>query len=311
MSVLSSKHLTTIHDLTRDDIFLIFTKAMELKERLKRREPHEILRGKVLVMLFERPSLRTRVSFETAMTQLGGHSIYVKAYPRGSADVHLTEDMHDQAVVLSSYSDCIVIRSDEQRKIEKFAELASVPVINGLSDELHPCQIIADLFTILEEKGTLEGLRVAYFGDGSGNTAHSMLLGCAKLGIDICLSCPPEFPPKKKYLDWAREDAQTSGAELVIEHNPKKAAENADVIYTDAWEAESHELEFFRPYQVNQKTIDVAQRDVVILHCLPAIRGQEITSEVLDGPRSRIRVEAENRLHIQKAILTLLLVENS
>jgi ornithine carbamoyltransferase len=296
-----TKHLLSLQDLTKNDILEIFNKATGFKYKYKRQEQQKPLKKRMLALFFGAPSLRTRISFEVAMNQLGGNSIYIKADP---SNVYMTEDTPDQAMVLSSYVDAVVMRLKEHEKIEEFARYSTVPVINGMSNDFHPCQILTDLFTILDEKKRLEGLKLTFFGDGDGNTAHCMLFGCAKLGIDLCLSCPPEFSPKTKYLNQAEQLALESGAEIMIEHDPRKAARDTDIIYTDSWEAEPNEMKFFWPYRVTEDLVNLAKDDVIILHCLPAIRNLEIESGVINGPRSRIHEEAQNKLHIAKAILT-------
>jgi len=326
MGQLSVKDLTSLYYLTRKDIEAIFEKTRELKDKLRRGESYEPLRGRSMAMIFEKPSLRTRVSFEVAMTQLGGHAIYLK-YPvkapeevRGFlSDVHMAEPLKDIARVLSRYVDVIVARTYAQETVDKLARYADVPVINALTNDLHPCQTLADLYTVLEKKGRLEGLKLAYIGDGGCNTAHSTMIGCAKMGMDITIGCPSSpdgrYEPRELYLKWAKEATEESGSKIEIVHDPVRAVEGADVIYTDTWvsmgmEAEMEErLRVFPPFQVNAELLKHAKEDVIVLHCLPAYRGKEITEEVIEGPHSVVFDEAENRLHTQKALLVLLLTE--
>lgn len=317
MSRLRIKHLTTDHDLYKEDIEEIFATTIDLKGKALVHEDYEPLRNRTVVLIFEKPSLRTRLTFEVAIAQLGGRAIFLKAYPRDGADLHLAEGVEDQAEVISRIADAIVMRTFEHRRVEEMAHFAgdATPVINGLSDDVHPCQALTDFYTILEEKGRLSGLELAYVGDGRANTAHSLLLLSARMGVNIRIGCPPDskYTPKEQYLDWAREDAKKSGSNIQVVHDPIQACRGADVIYTDTWvsmgreEEKEERLKIFPPYQVNQKLVEVADDDVMVLHCLPAYRGLEITSEVMKSPNSRIMEQAGNRLHVQKAILTLLL----
>lgn len=313
------------------DIDLIFERTKELKDKQRRNEPHELLLGRTLAMIFEKPSLRTRFSFEVAITQLGGHAIFLKAPWKAPSeiatwlsDIHMAEPKEDIARILSRYADAIMARTYEHETLKVLADKATVPVINGLSNDLHPCQTLADLYTILEKKGRLEGLKLAYIGDGGCNTAHSTIIGCAKIGIEATVACPSyvskgtlrsRYEPKKKYMKWAREDAKESGTKIPeVVHDPLEAVKDADIIYTDVWvsmgmEAEKEErLAVFRPFQVTKKIVSSAKEDVIVLHCLPAHRGFEITDEVIeDKKHSVVFDEAENRLHVQKAILSLIM----
>jgi ornithine carbamoyltransferase len=260
-------------------------------------------------MIFQKPSLRTRVSFEAGMIQLGGAAIYL-----GPEDIKLgqREATKDIAQVLSRYVDGIMARTFSHEIILELANYSSVPVINGLSDLLHPCQILGDLLTIKEKKGRLSNLKLAYLGDGN-NVAHSLLFGAVKVGMDIVLATPSNYEPKSEIVEQAKKDAKKMGSRVEIIHNPLKAADEADIIYTDVWTSMGFEKEretrkdVFRPYQINQDLVNRAKDDVIILHCLPAHRGEEITDEVIDGPHSVVIDQAENRLHAQKAILALLL----
>jgi ornithine carbamoyltransferase len=280
-----------------------------MKLRHYSNEEQPLLKGKVLGMIFQKPSLRTRVSFEAGMIQLGGAAIYL-----GPEDIKLgqREATKDIAQVLSRYVDGIMARTFSHEIILELANYSSVPVINGLSDLLHPCQILGDLLTIKEKKGRLSNLKLAYLGDGN-NVAHSLLFGAVKVGMDIVLATPSNYEPKSEIVEQAKKDAKKMGSKVEIIHNPLKAAEEADIIYTDVWTSMGFEKErdtrkdVFRPYQINQDLVNRAKDDVIILHCLPAHRGEEITDEVIDGPHSVVIDQAENRLHVQKAILALLL----
>jgi ornithine carbamoyltransferase len=305
--------LITGRELSRDDVFQLFRRTIEIKGKWLRQDAYEPLRGRTLVLIFEKPSLRTRLTFEIAAIQLGGSSVFLKAYPRESADIHLSEDLEDQGTFISRIADVVVMRTFDRRRIERMAEFSSVPVINGLSDDLHPCQALTDLYTILEEKGSLQGLKLAYVGDGGTNTAHSLLLLCAKLGVNIAVGCRKEYRPSKRYLDWAMQDAKTSGARIELFEDASRAVDDSDVIYTDTWVSMGRESEMknrlsaLTPYQVNRRLVAQAKPNVIVLHCLPAYRDREITSDVLTDPDiSRVFEQAENRLHVQKAILSLL-----
>ncbi|MBI5167432.1 MAG: ornithine carbamoyltransferase [candidate division NC10 bacterium] len=303
------KDLLSIHDLSLSEIEGIFELAAELKARQKRGERYTPLMGKTLAMIFEKPSTRTRVSFEVGMHQLGGHALFLN--PR---DIQLgrVETVADTARVLSRYVDGILIRTYSQERVEELACHSSVPVINGLSDLTHPCQILADLFTVKEKRGELKGLKVAYIGDGN-NVAHSWLYGAAKTGIDLSIARPRGFGPDEGVLSKALKDAEASGARLKVMDDPIQAAKGADVLYTDVWASMGQEEEHakrvkaFKGFQVNQGLVAIAKRDVLVMHCLPAHRDEEITDEVLDGPHSIVLDQAENRLHVQKAILVKLL----
>jgi ornithine carbamoyltransferase len=294
------KDLLTLGELTKSEIFTILKKAMELKENQRKGKVDKFLQGRTIALFFDSPSLRTRLSFQIGMTQLGGESVYIKADP---SEIYPSEDLYDQAMVLSTYVDGIIARFKDHQKVEKFAQYATVPVINGMSNDFHPTQVLADFLTILEEKRRLEKIKLAYFGDGGGNTAHSLLFGCAKIGIDLYISCPREFPPKEEYLKLAKDFSEKTGANIIVEHDPILAAKDADVIYTDSWEAEPLEIKLFWPYRVTRELVEVAASDVIILHCLPVIRDLEIASEVLNGSCSRIREQARNKLYVSKSIL--------
>jgi ornithine carbamoyltransferase len=306
---MKGKNLISINDLSKEEVAQILETAEIMKLRHYSHEEQPLLKGKVLGMIFQKPSLRTRVSFEAGMIQLGGAAIYL-----GPEDIKLgqREATKDIAQVLSRYVDGIMARTFSHEIILELANYSSVPVINGLSDLLHPCQILGDLLTIKEKKGRLSNLKLAYLGDGN-NVAHSLLFGAVKVGMDIVLATPSNYEPKSEIVEQAKKDAKKMGSKVEIIHNPLKAADEADIIYTDVWTSMGFEKEretrkdVFRPYQINQDLVNRAKDDVIILHCLPAHRGEEITDEVIDGPHSVVIDQAENRLHAQKAILALLL----
>lgn len=303
------KHLLTLHDLTSEEVFDILKLAEKLKKELKAGIPHSLLKGKTLGMIFTKSSTRTRVSFEVGMVQLGGYPLFLS-----SNDIQLGrgETVYDTAQVLSRYIDGIMIRTFKQSDVEDLARFGSIPVINGLTDLVHPCQILADLLTVYEHKGALKGLKMAYVGDGN-NVAHSLLHGCAKVGMDIAVATPEGYKCDEAMVDEALEDAKNTGSRILITQDPVEAVKNADVVYSDTWismgqEAEKAErLKVFMPYQVNSQLMSQAKPDAIFLHCLPAYRGYEVTEEVIDGPQSAIFDEAENRLHAQKAVMALLM----
>jgi len=306
---MKGKNLVSIDDLSREEVDQILEIAEIIKLRHYSQENQPILKGKVLGMIFQKPSLRTRVSFETGMIQLGGEAIYL-----GPDDIKLgqREATKDIAQVLSRYVNGIMARTFSHNIILELAKYSTVPVINGLSDLLHPCQILGDLLTIKEKKGRLSNLKLAYIGDGN-NVAHSLMFGAVKVGMDIVLATPSGYEPRSEIIEKAKEGAQKTGSKLEIIQDPVEAANGADIIYTDVWTSMGFEKEseirknVFKSYQVNQGLANKAKDDVIILHCLPAHRGEEITDEVIDGPHSMVIDQAENRLHAQKAVLALLL----
>ena len=303
------KHLLSMQDLSPKEIEAILNKAAELKEKLRRGQPHELLHGKTLGMVFAKPSTRTRVSFETAMTQLGGHAIYL-----GMGDLQLGrgETIADTARTLSRYVDAIMARLFAHGYIVELARHSSVPVLNGLTDTHHPFQTLGDLLTIREHKGKLKGLKVAWVGDGN-NVCNSLLLGCTLVGMNISVACPRGYEPPADIVEQARKNATGSGAEVEIVNDPKRAVKGADVVYTDVHVSMGQEKEReqrmrdFKGYQVNAELIKLAKKDANFFHCLPAHRGEEVSPEVIDGPQSIVWDQAENRLHAQKAVLVSLL----
>ncbi len=304
-----TKDLITLADLDTHDLTALFEKAGELKTQQKARLPHPLLAGKSLAMIFEKPSLRTRVTFEVGMTQLGGHAIYL-----APADIQLgqRETVMDAARNLERWVDGIVARTFSHPMVERLAQYAAVPVINGLTDSHHPCQILADLFTLREKKGEVRGLTVAFVGDGN-NVCHSWIQGAAKVGVHLRIACPKGYEPDARILEEAQVEASHTGASIHLLHDPAEAVAEADVIYTDVWtsmgqeEERARRLRDFKGFQVNPALVRRAARGVLVMHCLPAHRGEEITSEVLDGPHSIVGDQAENRLHAEKAILVTLL----
>ncbi len=297
-----------IADFTKEEIEYIIYTALELKRRLFPKEEANLLKNKVLALLFEKPSLRTRVSFELAMHQLGGKALYL-----GPQEVGLgkREAIKDVALVLSRMVDGIMVRTFAHNNVLELAKHATVPVINGLSDLHHPCQIMGDLLTIREKRGQLENLKICFVGDGN-NVCNSLITASALLGLETWISTPPQYKPNPEVWKWAERESKKSGAKIVYEADPYRAVENADVVYTDVWVSMGKEAEYetriqhFKPYQVNSKLLSRASKNAIVMHCMPAHRGEEITDEVMDGPQSVVYDQAENRLHIQKAILALI-----
>ena len=306
---MKGKDLISIHDLTLEEVNQIFEVSKTLKEKLYTGESHRVLEGKTLGMIFTKPSTRTRISFETGIYQLGGIGMYF-----GPNDLQLgkSESIADTAKVLSRYLSGIMIRTFAHQDVIDLAEGASIPVINGLTDLLHPCQVLADLFTILEKKGKLQGLKLAYIGDGN-NMAHSLLNGCSKVGMNISIASPSGYKPDTEIVNNAKQNAKYMGSKVEILDDPVKAVKNADVVYTDVWASMGQEAEAaerkkkFMKYQVNSKLVKNAKDDYLFMHCLPAHRGDEVVNEVADSPNSVIFDEAENRLHVQKAIMALVM----
>lgn len=303
------KHLLSIHDLAREEIDEILTLAKDLKERQRRREPHPLLAGKTLAMIFEKPSTRTRVSFETGMAQLGGYPLVLTP---GDTQLGRGETIHDTAQVLSRYVDGIMARTFAHDTVLDLARFGTVPVINGLTDLLHPCQVLADLFTIQERFPRLDEVTVAYVGDGN-NVTNSLLYGVAKVGATIRVATPEGHAPDAEVTVTAKADAQASGATIELLRDPGIAVEGAHVVYTDTWTSMGQEDEaearrrLFQPYQVNAELVAKARPEAIVMHCLPAHRGDELTDDVMDGPQSVVFDQAENRLHVQKAVMALLM----
>ena len=306
---LKGKHLLTLSELTTKDIMNIIDDAIKLKEMQKNGVEHHYLKGKTLAMIFEKSSTRTRVSFEVGMHQLGGHALFLS---REDIQLGRGETVPDTAKALSRYVDGIMIRAYEHDAVQELADNSDVPVINALTDDHHPCQALADLMTLYEVKGSLEGKKLAYVGDGN-NVVHSLVLACAKTGVDCSIAVPEGYEPKKEIIELAKEYAKSTGAHIEVTHDPQAAVAGADAVYTDVWTSMGWEdeqevrLKDFAPYQVNSDLMSHADEEAIFLHCLPAKRGEEVTGEVIDGPQSFVFQEAENRLHVQKAVMVALM----
>ncbi|MHA1771298.1 MAG: ornithine carbamoyltransferase [Candidatus Thorarchaeota archaeon] len=305
---LKGRKFIDLSHFERYELRRILNTGHDLKRKQMRGEPHELLRGKSLAMIFMKSSTRTRVSFEVGMTQLGGHALYLQ--PSGT-QLGRGETVGDTAQVLSRYCDAIMARVYSHDDIVELANHATVPVVNGLSDFLHPCQIMADMMTIEEHKGHLEGLKIAYVGD-SNNVSNSIMQGCTIMGMNVTIGSPKGYTPSEEIMKRATELSERYDTTLEVVNDPFEAVKNADVIYTDTFfsmgqeRSEAKEAALM-PFQVNQALVDAAKRDVIVMHCLPAHRNEEITDEVMDGPHSVVFDEAENRLHAQKAILALIM----
>lgn len=306
---LLGRDFLSLQDFAAGEIRVLLDLAKNLKSGQKKGNRQPLLAGKTLAMIFEKPSTRTRISFEVGMWQLGGSALFLSSQ---ELQMGRGEPVKDTAAVLSRYVDGIMIRTFDHEMVEELARCASVPVINGLTDLLHPCQVLADLLTIEEKTGRLQGIRLAYTGDGN-NVAHSLLLGCTKMGLDIAVATPPQYGPLPEILEMAQGNALQSGSKILITEDPVRAVKNADVLYTDVWTSMGQEKEkagrrkIFASYQINSSLVKQAGAGVLIMHCLPAYRGEEITAQVLEGEQSVVLDQAENRLHAQKALLALLM----
>ncbi|NJE10011.1 ornithine carbamoyltransferase [Thermococcus sp. MAR1] len=306
---LAGRDVLCLQDFTREEIETILKTAEMMKIWNKIGKPHRVLEGKTLAMIFQKPSTRTRISFEVGIYQLGGYGLYLNA---NDLQLRRGETIADTARVLSRYVDGIMARVYAHRDVEDLAKYASVPVINGLSDFSHPCQALADYQTILEKKGRIAGLKVVYVGDGN-NVAHSLMIAGTKLGANVVVATPEGYEPDKKVIKWAEQNAAESGGSFELLHDPVQAVKDADVIYTDVWasmgqEAEAEERrKIFQPFQVNKELVKHAKPDYIFMHCLPAHRGEEVTDDVVDSPNSVVFDEAENRLHAQKAVMALVM----
>lgn len=306
---MSLDHFISIHDITVDEFHHLLDLGLKLKAETKQGKEHHILKGKALGMIFTKSSTRTRVSFEVGMYQLGGYPIFLS-----SNDIQLGrgESIYDTANVLSRFVDGIMIRTFDHQDVIDLARYGQIPVINGLTDLLHPCQVMADLMTVYEKFGKLEGLKMAYIGDGN-NMANSLLYGCAKAGMDISVATPQGYEPNAEVAENAKADAKLTGSNIVITHDPEEAIANADVVCTDTWvsmgqEAEKAErIKVFKDYQVSEELFAKSNENSIFIHCLPAYRGYEVAESIIDGPRSVIFDEAENRLHAQKAVMAAVL----
>lgn len=300
------KDILTLLDLSKEDFDIFFERAAELKKRVKNGIFDRSLAGKTLGLIFEKPSTRTRISFEAAMIQLGGTPIFISAK---DTQIARNEPVRDTARVLSRYLNGLAIRSYSQDLLEEFAEFASIPIINALTDLYHPCQVLSDIMTIIEHKGSYEDIRIAWIGDGN-NVSHSWINAAAVLGLDLILACPEGYSPDPAVMERAIE---RNVGKIVLTAEPVEAVKNADVIYTDVWASmgQENELErrkgIFEPFQVNETLLKNAPDNVIVMHCLPAHRGEEISDAVLEGPNSVVWDQSENKLHMHKAILDVLL----
>ncbi len=304
-----TRNLLTIFDLSAKEIESLLIRAKELKDMQKKGIECRSLNGKTLALLFEKQSTRTRLSFEIAIIQLGGHSIYLSPH---QIQMGRGEEIRDTARVFARYLDGIVIRTFEQTMVEEFARNSTIPVINGLTDLHHPCQIISDLLTILEKKGSISGLSMAYIGDGN-NVAHSLIEGAAVMGLNLKVATPEGYGPDQKIVAAAVQRAKETGTVIEVINDPFEAVTDADVVYTDVWtsmgqeEEENSRRKIFRKYQINKELMKKARTDAIILHCLPAHRGEEITEDMMESRQSVVFDQAENRLHMQKALLEMLM----
>lgn len=298
------KHLLKLKDLTSDEIFGILNLADQLKYERKNNVKHPYLEGKKLGMIFQKSSTRTRVSFEVGMYELGGYALFLSGR---DLQIGRGEPIKDTIRVLSRYLDGIMIRTFAQKDVEDLAKYGSIPIINGLTDYCHPCQVLADLMTIREYKGSFKGLKMCFVGDGN-NMANSLIVGCVKTGMEIAIACPDDYRPDADLICWAKENGK-----ITVTSDLKAAAEGADVLYTDVWASMGQEGEkaarekIFRGYCIDDTLMKLAEKDAMVLHCLPAHRGEEITEEVFEAHADEIFDEAENRLHAQKAVLCKLL----
>ncbi|MBP1932579.1 ornithine carbamoyltransferase [Ammoniphilus resinae] len=302
---LNGRDFLCLADFSKEELQYLLDLAAELKTMKKEGIPYQPLLGKTMGMIFEKSSTRTRVSFEVGIYQLGGQGMF---FSNRDLQIGRGEPISDTAQVISRYLDGIMIRTFEHEKVEELALHAPIPVINGLTDKFHPCQVMADFQTIIEQKGKLEGLKLAYVGDGN-NMSHSLLLGCAKMGMNISIAAPEGYMPAADVVEMAEKFAEISGSNILITDSPVEAVNGADVIYTDVWASMGQEAEqeqrvkIFAPYQIDEKLVKHADQDYIFMHCLPAHRGEEVSSDVIDGGHSVIFDEAENRLHAQKAVM--------
>jgi ornithine carbamoyltransferase len=306
---IKGKDLLSVHDLTTAEVYSILELSHKLKKQQKEGIAHPLLKGKTLGMIFQKSSTRTRVSFEVGMWQLGGSALFLSG---NDLQIGRGEPIKDTARVLSRYVDGIMIRTFSHQEVEELAAYASVPVINALTDLLHPCQALTDIFTVQEYKGQLQGLKMAFVGDGH-NMAHSLMHACAKVGMDITVAVPKGYEPQAAMVEKARKTSEAMGSKVEILYDPVQAVQNADVLYTDVWSSMGQEKEqavrkqAFADFQINRQLLEMAKPDAIVLHCLPAHRGEEITDEVMESKQSVVFDEAENRLHVQKAIMALLM----
>lgn len=300
------KDLLNVYDLEPDDFERLWVRTRKLKKFVKAGKAHESLKGKTLGMIFDKSSTRTRISFEVGMYQLGGIALFLNSR---DTQIGRGETISDSAKMMSRYLNGVMIRTFAQKSVEELAHYASIPVINGLTDLLHPCQILSDLFTIKEKKGSYNKLKIAYIGDGN-NIANTWIEAAARLPVRLALACPEGYDPDKKIMTKGKKESKEG---IYLYRDPLEAAQDADILYTDVWTSMGQESEcearkkIFKNYQINKKLLKEAKKDAIIMHCLPAHRGEEIAADVIDGPQSVVIDQAENRLHVQKAILEILL----
>ena len=306
---LKGRDFLRVNDWAPEELVLVLDHADRLKARQRERVPHPLLEGRTLGMIFQKPSTRTRVSFEVGISQLGGTGLYLAA---GDLQLGRGETIKDTAVVLSRYLNGIMIRTFKQADVDELAEHADIPVINGLTDEFHPCQALADVMTIRERLGGFEGVRVAYLGDGN-NVCHSLMVACAKLGMDFVAATPAGYEPSEEVVAWAKTAANVAGTSVELTGDPRAAASGADVLYTDVWTSMGQEeergkrLSDLAGYGIDQDMVAQGSERAIVLHCLPAHYGEEIAEDVLYGPSSAVWDQAENRLHAQKALMALVI----
>ncbi|RII28491.1 MAG: ornithine carbamoyltransferase [Geobacter sp.] len=299
-------HFLKLSDFSKTELDDLFILTRDLKAKQKKGIEHHLLKGKTLAMIFEKSSTRTRISFEVGIYQLGGHGLFISS---GTSQMGRGEPIKDTARVMARYCDGVMIRTFGQEIVDEFARYSSVPVINGLTDLFHPCQIMADLFTVIEARGSYEGLKVAWVGDGN-NMANTWIEAAAIFGFDLALACPKGYEPDAQVMAWAQAKAP---GRITLTGDPREAVKDADVLNTDVWasmgqEAEQKEREkAFAGYQLDEALLNLAKDNCMVLHCLPAHRGEEISDDVIEGPHSAVWDEAENRLHIQKAIMATLM----
>ncbi|HYP22634.1 MAG TPA: ornithine carbamoyltransferase [Actinomycetota bacterium] len=304
---MEERDFLSIDDVSPEELRYLVDSAAALKRKPDALD--DTLKGRRVALIFEKPSTRTRVSFEAAVTSLGGSAIVLRG---DELQLGRGETIEDTGRVLSRYVSAIVVRTFGQDRLERLAHAASVPVVNALSDFSHPCQCLADLQTIAEKKGSLDGLTLTYVGDGN-NVAHSLMFGGTKMGMHVRIGCPEGYEPFPQVVDRCREIGESTGGSVTVTHSPEEAARDADVLYTDVWASMGQESEaesrvgVFEPYRLDSALVDVSDRDSIVMHCLPAHRGEEISADVIDGPRSVVWDQAENRLHAQKALLAWLL----
>ncbi|RFU64142.1 ornithine carbamoyltransferase [Peribacillus glennii] len=307
--ILGQKDFLALADISGDQILQLLKLAKNIKNKHEMGEDFRPLTGKTLGMIFEKSSTRTRVSFEVGMLQLGGHALFLSS---NDLQIGRGETVSDTAKVLSQYVDGIMIRTFEHEKVKELASAATIPIINGLTDTAHPCQALADLLTIQEVKGSLKGLKMAYIGDGN-NMAHSLMIACAKTGMDFSIGCPQGYEPNEEIISIAQKEAAMNNCTIEVHTSAAAAIKNADIVYSDVWTSMGQEqenelrLEAFKDYQINADLVSHADKDYIFMHCLPAHREEEVTTEIIDGPQSVIFHQAGNRLHAQKAILADLL----